>query len=161
MSALKKFQPKSITSQPQNMKFWQLCSMSCLVFSVGGLWYKTILSREQVLTPVVIWCRVAMFGLVASVWEYHPDDSTMAKSLSIAVYWTLMVCWAYMMFFGSVVYVWLGSVYGYLWCWDWLCRGLSVSFCIGLKEARDIPQSESGNWTKTPSHDSKWFGLLR
>ena len=89
MLALKKFQPKSIISQPQNMKFSQLCSISRLVFSMGGLWYETILSREQVLTLVVNGRRVAMFGLVASVWEYHLDDkdSLMAKASVLLCIW--------------------------------------------------------------------------
>ena len=166
MLALKKFQPKSITSQPQNTKFWQLCFMSCLVFSVGGLWYETILSRDHTLQRAGVNTRSywtpsgnVWFGSfclrVPSWWQYDGKKPQYCCVLDIngvlGIYDVFWICgirvtwkciWIFMML--RLVVSWLVG-----------------EFCIGLEEARDIPQSESGNWTKTPSHDSKWFGLLR
>ena len=154
MLALKKFQPKSIISQPQNMKFSQLCSMSCLVFSVGGLWYKTILSREQVLTPVVIGRRVAMFGLVASVWEYHPDDkdSLMAKA-------SVLLCIWHWWRVGHILWCFLDLWYSCdlerymdIWCSDWLCAWLvGWVFVLGWKKPGISLEAKVGIEPKTPA----------
>mgnify|MGYP001794683220 CR=1 FL=1 len=60
--------------------------------------------------------------------------------------WTLMVCWAYKIFFGSVVFLWLTSVFGYMMLKLVVRMAFWVSFCtVGLEEARDILQSASGN----------------
>ena len=67
----------------------------------------------------------------------------------------------HMRYFWFVVYLWLGDVFGYIMLRLVVYVACCVSFCIWLEEARDIPEVESGNWTRDFSHECKWFGLMR